>query len=185
MQKNCGLLAAAARSNQNRVMSNIHNIALFSLSAFAFLMLSACEQAPAPAPALDLAAEEAKIREGEAQMNKDWAAKDTAKIAAHYAEDAIMMVPAGPPMKSKAAIEQGLKPFMGDPNLNLVATTQRVEVSKAGDLATSQGTYSMTMSDAKSKKPATEKGTYVTVYRKQADGSWKVIEDINTPDGSH
>ena len=28
----------------------------------------------------------------------------------------------------------------------------------------------------------TEKGNYVTVYRKQADGGWKIMEDINTFD---
>ena len=32
------------------------------------------------------------------------------------------------------------------------------------------------------KKPVTEMGKYVEVYRKQTDGSWKVIEDINNPD---
>jgi ketosteroid isomerase-like protein len=30
----------------------------------------------------------------------------------------------------------------------------------------------------------TDKGNYVTAYKKQADGSWKAIQDINTSDGT-
>jgi len=37
----------------------------------------------------------------------------------------------------------------------------------------------MTLTDAKRKKPVTDKGSYVTGYRKQADGSWKAVSDIN------
>jgi hypothetical protein len=40
----------------------------------------------------------------------------------------------------------------------------------------------MTMTNPKTKKPVTEKGKYVTVYKKQADGTWKAIEDINNAD---
>ncbi len=38
----------------------------------------------------------------------------------------------------------------------------------------------MTMTNPKTKKPVEDKGSYVTVYKKQADGNWKAIEDINT-----
>jgi ketosteroid isomerase-like protein len=31
-------------------------------------------------------------------------------------------------------------------------------------------------------KPVTTKGKYVVVWKKQADGKWKVIEDIDNPD---
>ena len=31
-----------------------------------------------------------------------------------------------------------------------------------------------------SKKPQSDKGSYVTVYKKQADGSWKAASDIAT-----
>jgi ketosteroid isomerase-like protein len=56
-----------------------------------------------------------------------------------------------------------------------------VEVAKGGDIAYSQGTYVITMPDPKTKKETVEHGTYVTVYKKQADGTWKAVEDINTP----
>jgi ketosteroid isomerase-like protein len=40
----------------------------------------------------------------------------------------------------------------------------------------------MTMSDPNSKKILRENGKYVTIYAREADGSWKMIEDINNPD---
>jgi ketosteroid isomerase-like protein len=41
----------------------------------------------------------------------------------------------------------------------------------------------MTSTNPKTKKPATDKGKYVTVFKKQADGSWKVVADIFNSDG--
>ena len=35
----------------------------------------------------------------------------------------------------------------------------------------------MTYTDSKSGKPVSGAGTYVTVFRKQSDGSWKVVFD--------
>jgi ketosteroid isomerase-like protein len=40
----------------------------------------------------------------------------------------------------------------------------------------------MTMTDPKTKKVLTEKGRYVTVYKKQADGGWKAVVDIDSED---
>jgi ketosteroid isomerase-like protein len=39
----------------------------------------------------------------------------------------------------------------------------------------------MTLSDAK-KQPSTEKGNYVVVWQKQADGVWKVVRDVPVSD---
>ena len=39
----------------------------------------------------------------------------------------------------------------------------------------------MTMTDKATGKPATSAGSYLTVYKRQADGSWKAVEDFITP----
>jgi ketosteroid isomerase-like protein len=38
------------------------------------------------------------------------------------------------------------------------------------------------MSDRDGKKVLREKGKYVTIYSRQADGSWKMMEDISNAD---
>jgi ketosteroid isomerase-like protein len=37
------------------------------------------------------------------------------------------------------------------------------------------------MTDKATSKPATSTGSYLTVYQKQDDGSWKAVEDFITP----
>jgi ketosteroid isomerase-like protein len=52
----------------------------------------------------------------------------------------------------------------------------KVEVAKSEDLGFVSGTYELTMNDA-SGKPVTDKGKYVELSEKQADGKWKCGTD--------
>ena len=151
-----------------------------AIAAGFLLLLSGCTQAPPPAPPDTSAADEKAIRDGEVAWNADWASKDVEKIAAHYADDATLMIPGAPLMKGKDAIKAGFKPMTADTNLALTFSASSVAVSK--DIAYTQGSYTLTSTDGKTKKPVSEKGSYVTIYKKQADGSWKAIEDINAPE---
>jgi len=56
----------------------------------------------------------------------------------------------------------------------------RWKIAKSGDIAYSQGTFKYTTTDPKTKKRVGQAGNYVEVYKKQADGTWKVVEDIAT-----
>jgi len=165
-------VASSSEMRYHLLMRNVY------LSTVALALLSGCNTAP-PAPAVDLAAEQAKIREAEAANMKSWAAKDVEGLLSFYADDATLMTPGMAAMKGKDAMRPALKMLLADPNLKLEFSAQRIEVGKAGDVAFSQGTYQMTLVDAKRKKPVTDKGSYVTGYRKQADGSWKAVSDIN------
>jgi ketosteroid isomerase-like protein len=69
--------------------------------------------------------------------------------------------------------------MIGDPNFKLDFSSQKVEVSKDGESAYTQGSYQLTVSNPKTKKPITDKGNFLTLYRKQSDGSWKATEDFN------
>ena len=42
--------------------------------------------------------------------------------------------------------------------------------------------FSEKYQDPKSKKIDSDSGTYITVFKKQADGSWKAVEDIAAAD---
>ncbi len=133
---------------------------------------------------MDLASEQAKIRELEATNLRNWQAKDTDGLLSFYADDATLMTPGMPAMKGKEAMRPVLKTLLADPNLKLEYTAQRVEIAKSGDVAFSQGNYQMTVTDQKSHKPMVDKGSYVTGYRKQADGNWKAVSDINVSETS-
>lgn len=152
----------------------------FAAVILAFAIQSGCATAQSPVAPDTRAADEKAIRDGEAVWVKDFAAKDVEKVAGHYADDGYSMIPDMTIMKGKDAIRAGLKEEFSDPNSSLDFHPDKVEVAKSGDIAYSQGNYTYTSTDAKTKKRVIEHGGYVEVYKKQADGSWKVAEDIAT-----
>jgi uncharacterized protein (TIGR02246 family) len=122
------------------------------------------------------------IRESEADWAEAWAAKDPERIMSHYADDASVELAGVPIMNGKDAIRAGLKQAIADRNFALSFAPTQVEVSKGGDLAYARGAYTVTLTDVATKRPVTVKGKYVVVYRKQPDGRWKAIHDINNRD---
>ena len=148
-----------------------------SICALGLLTLTGCSQAPAPD---NREADARALRDGEvAAFIKDWGGKDAGLIAAHYTDDGNIMIPNAPLMTGKDAIGKAMKEVLADPNWSLALSVVQVEVSRGGDLAYTRGTYVSTSTDPASKKAVTEKGRFVTIFRKGADGSWKAVQDIN------
>jgi uncharacterized protein (TIGR02246 family) len=145
------------------------------MSAIA-LTMTACNQTPPDTHDADVAA----IQANETQWNSDWAAKDTDKIVAHYADDAILIVPGTPSASGKDAIRTSLKPMIDDPATVLKFHAAKVEVAKSADLAYAQGSYTLSLTDPQTKQVINDHGSYVTTYRKQPDGTWKAVADIAT-----
>lgn len=147
------------------------------LSVLTLLALAGCSQTPAP----DTREADARaLRDGEvAAFVKDWGGKDADRIAAHYSDDGNVMVPNAPTMTGKDAIARTMKDVLADSNWSLAMQVAQVEVSRGGDLGYARGTYVTTATDPASKKAVTEKGRFVTIFRKQADGTWKAVQDIN------
>ena len=155
----------------------------FSLPAALALavILAGCHQAPPPAP--DTRDADAKaIRDLETAWNQAAVAKDLDKITSFYTDDASILDSYTPTITGVAAIRAVTKASLADKNLFMSFASTKIEVAKSGDLAYSQGTYTWTGTDSKSKKVMTEKGKFVNVYRKQADGAWKIVVDIGNPD---
>jgi len=105
---------------------------------------------------------------------------DTATMFANYADDATMMMAGAPAWNGRAAIATGLSGMMSQYAVtNPKFTTWDVMVS--GDVAVETGAYEMTMQE-KGKKAINDKGKYLTVWKRQADGSWKIVRDIANTD---
>lgn len=147
-------------------------------------ILVGCAQPPPPPaePPDTRAADEAAIR----AAVKDWAAagqaKDAERFASFYAEDATLMLEGAPDFKGKAAIHEAIGGMMQDANFALSFEATDVQVARSGDIGVEQGTYSLTTTDPKSKKAATQSGHYVVVWKKQADGQWKALVDAPVSD---
>jgi ketosteroid isomerase-like protein len=119
------------------------------------------------------------IKDKDTAFSKDVAAKDTSKLADYYAAEANLMLPNEPLMKGFDNVKAALGATMGIPNFALSWQVEKVEA--AASLAYSRGVYNET-TIGRDGKPVTDHGTYVIVWKKQADGSWKALEQILTSD---
>jgi ketosteroid isomerase-like protein len=144
-------------------------------------LLAGCSSAP-PTPPDNRAADAKAIRDTEAAWSQAMATKDSDKITAYYAEDASLFVPEMPVVTGKANIASVFKTLVDDKNFALSFSADKAVASRSGDLGFTQGGYTMTSTNPRSKKPVTDKGKYVTVYMKQADGGWKAVADIFNTD---
>jgi ketosteroid isomerase-like protein len=81
----------------------------------------------------------------------------------------------------RAAIREFMRVFFSMRDFSLSFETAQVEVSRAGDFAYTCGTNKVTLVDPNGKKMK-DRGKYLTVYRKQSDGTWKVVADMGNSD---
>jgi uncharacterized protein (TIGR02246 family) len=147
-----------------------------------FAILTGCAQSPAPD---SREADARALRDGElAAFVRDWSGRDADRIGAHYTNDGNLMVPNSPTMTGKDAIGKTMKDVLADPSWSLALQPVQVEVSRGGDLGYTRGTYVLTVTDPATKKAVTERGRFVTIFRKEADGSWKAVQEINNADAT-
>src|ERR1043166_1443693 len=90
-------------------------LAALSSAAVVALVLISCNQPAADTRDADMKA----LKDNEAQWNLDYASKDSEKLAAHYADDAILMAPGMPASSGKDAIRKALQQMVADPALSL------------------------------------------------------------------
>ncbi len=115
-----------------------------------------------------------------ARWNEAEAAKDLEKCLTFYAEDGERYATGSPLIAGKAALRKEWEKYLTAPG-GFRWTTSKVEVSRSGDLGYETGTFVITSQDT-NQRTTTTNGKYVLVWRKQGDGKWKVVADIDNPD---
>ena len=151
------------------------SVALIGTAALA-LSLSGCNKS-ATAGAVDADGIKKAIKADEAKWNKDLKAKDTEALAGHYTDDAYFVVP-GDTADGMTEIRKIFANASTDPAFEVTFGSDKIDVASAGDLAYARGKFSQKYTDKKSGKVMTGNGSYLAVYKKQDDGSWKVVEDV-------
>jgi uncharacterized protein (TIGR02246 family) len=116
------------------------------------------------------------IKADEKAWNDQFASKDVDALAGHYASDAYFVIPGMKAISGSADIHKAYVDAFKDPAFAVSFSSDKIEVS--GDLAYSRGHFTEKYTDPKSKQPVADGGSYITVYKKQEDGSWKAVEDF-------
>ncbi|OGF64874.1 MAG: hypothetical protein A2Y62_13185 [Candidatus Fischerbacteria bacterium RBG_13_37_8] len=82
-------------------------------------------------------------------------------------------------IQGKEAIRKHMAPAFETPGYSLRWQPDFAEVSSSGDLGYTYGSWVSERKDAEG-TIIKNNGRYLTIWRKEADGSWKVVADIGT-----
>lgn len=107
--------------------------------------------------------------------------KGVAGWLAYWAEDAIVFPPRGPILRGKVEAVRYYKALFGSRPGALRWKPAGGDVSASGDLGFTFGTWVSSRPGADAKLVTTT-GKYFTTWKKQRDGSWKIVADIGQPD---
>jgi ketosteroid isomerase-like protein len=117
----------------------------------------------------------------EAEFMKATAEKGSAGYISYYAEDAVELPNGESILEGKETIRKTLG-FL-DQGMTLTWTPVKADMAASSDLGYTYGNYEFRGKD-KDGKAIIEHGKYMTVWKKQKDGSWKVALDMgnSTPE---
>lgn len=142
--------------------------------AVCFLVAAGCSPRSEP---IDTAAEASQLM----QISREWSelvgTGDIDAAIEYWAEDAVMMVPGLPPLRGRAAIREYIEAGAAMPGFSVRWEPLEAHVSEAGDMAYLIERNQFTMQDSTG-ATVTESNKTVTVWRREADGTWKNVIDM-------
>ena len=124
---------------------------------------------------------EAELRSADQAWMKVFSAKDLDKAMAFMAPDGSVLAPNAPTATGTDAVRKVYGGLLAMPALQISWTPTTAVASRSGDLGYTQGTYEMSFTDSGGKQ-VSDKGKYLTVWKKQPDKSWKVAADVFNSD---
>jgi len=116
------------------------------------------------------------LRQLEADFMKAAAERGSQGYMSYYAEDAVELPNGADMIQGKESIAKGMS-FLDQKDNHLTWTPVQADMAASGDLGYTFGTYEFRSKD-KDGKPTVEYGKYASVWKKQKDGSWKVVMDM-------
>jgi ketosteroid isomerase-like protein len=125
-----------------------------------------------PAPAATNAELKEQVKKTETAFAKTMADRDHKAFTAHLADETIFFSNGGV-LRGKAAVAEGWKRWFEGPKAPFAWEPAEVEVLDSGTLAMSSGP----VYDPDGKRI----GTFNSVWRREPDGSWKIVLDKGCP----
>lgn len=116
------------------------------------------------------------MREMEGEFMKAAAEHGSQGYMSYYADDAVELSNGANAIQGKANISKNMG-FLDDKNNHLTWAPVGADISASGDLGYTYGTYEF-RAVGKDGKPVVDHGKYTSIWKKQKDGSWKVVLDM-------
>jgi uncharacterized protein (TIGR02246 family) len=179
------VIFGAEPNSRGGLMLRSRSFSLLLAALFVMNLIAACSNSGTKTAAQPdtRAADDAAIRAASIEWSKAAQAKDVNKAVSFYADDAMVFADKGPLEKGKDNIRADWDQMLALPGPGLTFATTGVDVARSGDMAYEYGAYDFATADKKG-SIIDAKGKYVVVWKKQADGSWKVAVDIDNHDAA-
>jgi len=117
-------------------------------------------------------------------LDEQWSAtaarNDLEGTVAFYADDAVLLPPNAPIATDRKSIRESWAGLLG-PNTAVSWKVSKVEVAKSGELGYLYGTYPLSIRNPNGGPPVRDTGKLVEIWKKQADGKWKLLSIPTTP----
>lgn len=101
---------------------------------------------------------------------------NAAAIAAHFAEDALLMAPDKPTLTGKTAVQTYYQHIFDEYEPRLKSDYQEVKVS--GDLGYGRGFAEVLLTQKRGGQTLKSTTKYINIMKRQADGTWKTTHDV-------
>jgi ketosteroid isomerase-like protein len=135
------------------------------------VLLAGCTSTPAAAPNPSV------LMQADRAFAADVAGGGADAWAAWFAEDGAMIQEGAGEIRGRDAIRSAVA-YLDQPGPSLTWAPTRADIAASGDLGWTTGTWEVRSSpDA----APSGRGLYVSIWRKQPDGSWKVVMDLGNP----
>lgn len=142
------------------------------------IALGACTKSGDEQPSQSAASNAAPLLDADlafAKMSADSGA--VAAFTMYLAENAVQMPNGAAPITGRDSI---ISAMASGPEVKLIWEPKHAEVAESGELGWTWGIYQATFTNGDG-EDVSSAGKYVNVWRKQDDGSWKVIVDMGNP----
>ncbi len=144
----------------------------------AVLALTSCA-APAPeSAAVDTAAVKSAVEAREKEWSAAFLSANAAAVAALYTEDAATIEPSGDPRRGRDAVAKGMQPQFDSTTFTAREDVTEEVIPIGANYIFEVGRYSSTGTSKADGTPRTASGRYVVLWRKDADGVWRIHRDM-------
>lgn len=113
-----------------------------------------------------------ELRQAEERWTELWNAKDAAGLSMTYTEDGMRLPPDGSRVQGRKALQEMFEEEFGAGQIN--RKLEPTDVGYDGNLAWVVGDFSFDF-PTEGGAVGTATGNYTAVYRKEADGVWRIV----------
>ena len=117
----------------------------------------------------------AEVKAADAGWAEAATSKSAERMVEFYDDKGVFIGQDGKVVCGRESLKAAWVAFFSTPGIKLTWQVQVVEVSQSGDVAVSYGPWQIEQGQLG--QTITRAGTYVFVWKRQADGKWKVLVD--------